>query len=150
MKRLLFVTVSLLLTGVTVQALGQQGVPAKDQKAMDDFLKKYEDAYNRQDPAGVAVLYTDDAVRVTPGGIIYGREGIRKEHEGFLANAHDLTIKSEFTQALGDLILNGGEWSAKVGSQSEHGYYSGILVYEGGGLKIRYNSVNLTPSSPAQ
>jgi hypothetical protein len=39
---------------------------------------KYDEAYNRNDAAAVAALYTEDAILVTPRGTIFGRQAIDK------------------------------------------------------------------------
>ena len=45
------------------------------------LVKKYDDALNKNDAAAVAALFTEDAVFVTPGGILSGREAIEKRYQ---------------------------------------------------------------------
>jgi len=39
---------------------------------------KYDEAFNKNDPAALAALFTENAVLVTPQGTIYGRKAIEK------------------------------------------------------------------------
>jgi uncharacterized protein (TIGR02246 family) len=42
---------------------------------------KYEEAFNRQDPAAVAALYAEDGVNATPhAGTFHGRQAIEKNY----------------------------------------------------------------------
>jgi ketosteroid isomerase-like protein len=50
--------------------------------------KKYDEAMNNNDAAAVAALYTEDAVRVTDTGPIYGREAIEKYWADFFKQFH--------------------------------------------------------------
>ena len=92
-------------------------------------------------------LYTEDAIRITPQGIFQGRDAIQKQLEGGLkAGAHDDSITPKIVQPSGDLIWNGGEWSAKVGDRSVHGYYSDVITREG---KLKFEAYNTAPPAPA-
>jgi len=42
------------------------------------LVAKYDEVFSRRDPAAVAALFTEDAVRVTPRGTFTGRAAIEK------------------------------------------------------------------------
>ena len=44
------------------------------------LIKKYAKAVNNRDAAALAALCTEEAVFVTPGGVVYGRQDIEKWH----------------------------------------------------------------------
>jgi uncharacterized protein (TIGR02246 family) len=50
------------------------------------LLKKFDEAFNNNDPAALAALFTEDAVEVTDTGPIYGREAIEKYHADVFNN----------------------------------------------------------------
>jgi len=57
---------------------------------------KYEEAFNRQDPAAVAALYAEDGVNVTPhAGTFYGRQAIEKTMQNGISNVGMPTILSK-------------------------------------------------------
>jgi hypothetical protein len=68
-----------LLTGLATSALAQQNVPQTDQQVVREVDMQFTTAFNRQDAAGVAALFAEDGVRVTPQGIIQGRDAIQKD-----------------------------------------------------------------------
>jgi hypothetical protein len=71
----------LAIVAFGVSAFAQQ---QDDQKqALADNAKKFDDAFNANDAAAVAALFTKDATYVTDTGIIVGRDAIQKYYEGF-------------------------------------------------------------------
>jgi uncharacterized protein (TIGR02246 family) len=88
----------IMLIGMATPALGQN-VSESDKKAAHDLQNKFVAAFNRQDAVGVAALFTEDGVRVTPQGIIKGREAIRVDLESrFKKNFHDISIESQIVR----------------------------------------------------
>jgi hypothetical protein len=65
MNRLLITS---LLTGLATSALAQQNVPQTDQQAAREVHMQFTTAFNRQDAAGIASLFAEDGIRVTPRG----------------------------------------------------------------------------------
>ena len=49
---------------------------------------KYDEAFNKNDAAALAALYTEDAVVVTDTGPIYGREAIEKYFADVFKQVH--------------------------------------------------------------
>ena len=103
-------------------------------------------AFNRQDAAGVAALFAEDALRVTPQGIIQGRDAIQKDSDKrFQSRFHDLSITPLIVRALGNSIWEAGEWTMKIGDQPVRGYFAMTLVREGNTFKIRDDTFNVVP-----
>ncbi len=45
---------------------------------MERLLEAWDTAASKKDAAAIAALYTEDAMRITPGGFQYGRAAIEK------------------------------------------------------------------------
>ena len=147
MKSNLGIAAAVMLAWIAAPALGQQKPAESDQRVLDDLLKKYELAFNRQDAASLTAIYTEDAIRVTPQGVLRGRDAIRKDYEAtFKAGGHDISLTTKAVLPAGDFIWNAGEWTAKFGDQPAHGFYTGTLTRDG---KIRFNMYNVTPPPTA-
>ena len=72
-----------LVIGFTVPTFAQQKDTPVDPKLTEQLIalaKKFDDAFNNNDAAAVAALFTKDGVMVTNSGQIYGPEAITK-HE---------------------------------------------------------------------
>ena len=66
--------------------------------------KQYVEAYNRKDAAGVAALFTEDAVRVNAQGLIRGRAEIQKSTQAALdAGGHSLSLRYDVATLTGIL-----------------------------------------------
>jgi ketosteroid isomerase-like protein len=78
MKTCLVVALVGLAIGFTVPTFAQQKDTVDPQKIQQYAAlgKKYAEAVNNNDAAAVAALYTEDAVRMTATGPIYGRAAI--------------------------------------------------------------------------
>ena len=105
---------------------------------------KLDDAYNNKDAAAAAAtLFTEDAVLVTPDGMVFGREAIEKRYTerfqrwpitDFLSRRERLRLN-----AIDNAVWSVGEWSGTLQSQAGPvivwGYWSTIYVREGDGLE---------------
>jgi hypothetical protein len=89
--RLLTMKIRLLLTlvglafGFAVPALASffQGDLAGDVKTLGEFTAlrmKEDEAFNKNDAAALAALFTEDAVYVVPEGLFAGRQAIEKRY----------------------------------------------------------------------
>jgi uncharacterized protein (TIGR02246 family) len=93
MNRQLSLLITFLLTGLATSAFGQQNVPQIDQQAAREVHMQFTTAFNRQDAAGVAALFAEDGIRVTPQGIIQGRDAIQKDTDKrFQLRFSDLSV----------------------------------------------------------
>jgi len=92
---------------------------------------QFATAFNRQDAAAAAALFSEDGIRVTPQGIIQGRDAIQKDSDKrFQSRFHDLSITPLIARGLSDEVWEAGEWTMKIGDQSIRGYLAMALVTE--------------------
>jgi uncharacterized protein (TIGR02246 family) len=134
-------------TNTSDQQLREQIVP---------FTKKDVDAWNNNDAAALAALYTEDAIKVTPLGPIRGRQAIEKwlaelfktwHPKNFITKIHSLGIIGT-----ADNIAENGEYSLTLqGKNGEpiplKGYWSVILVREGEDWKLLVDANNVAPAA---
>jgi len=93
MNRQISLLIVSLVTGLASSAAGQQNVVPNDQQAAREVHVQFTTAFNRQDAAGLAALFSDNGIRVTPQGIIQGRDAIQKDSDKrFQSRFHDLSI----------------------------------------------------------
>jgi len=107
---------------------------------------KYEEAFNRQDPAAVAALYAEDGVNVTPhAGTFHGRQAIEKNYATWdfqLWHAHNFVKTIDRVVAVGNEVRAYGTWSCTYQQRSsaprdEEGHFVWVLVHEGDTWKVR-------------
>jgi ketosteroid isomerase-like protein len=146
MNRQISVLTASLLIGLASSAVGQQTVPQSDQQAAREVRVLFTAAFNRQDAAGLAALFSEGGIRVTPQGVIQGRDAIRRDSDKrFQSRFHDLAITPLITKSLSDSIWEAGEWTMKMGDQPVRGYFAMTLIREGNSFKIRDDAFNIAP-----
>jgi hypothetical protein len=92
----------------------------------------------------MATAFTEKAVRVTPSGIFQGRDAIRRGFQGALKlGLHDYSVRRVISRSEGSFTFNAGEWQAELGDQPFHGYYTAIVVQDGGQTKIMEETVTV-------
>ena len=161
----LLITLVGLAISFAVPAFAQQKDTVDPQtiEQIDALAKKFDEAFDNGDAAALASLFTDDAVFVTPGGMMYGREAIEKYwvetfQQGHFSN--HLNKADQYSPHLigttGNEVWRTGEWSFTVQGKSGDpiklkGYWSAINVREGDAWKIQMLTFNVTPppASPA-
>jgi ketosteroid isomerase-like protein len=107
---------------------------------------EFAEAYNRKDIAGMAALFSENGVRITPAGIFRGRDAIERELRRVVTELglHDFSARRTVSRLEGGMVFNAGEWQAKLGDgQQFRGYYSALLVREGNAVKIFEETVNV-------
>jgi uncharacterized protein (TIGR02246 family) len=120
------------------------------------LLKKNADAFNNNDAAAVAALFTEDAVLVTATGPVYGREAIEKYYADAFKALHPKNQISKRDPnsprfiGTADNIASNGEYSFTVqGKTGEDiqikGYWSSIVTREGDGWKTRMLTWDVVP-----
>ena len=131
------------------QQLLQQVVAAKH--------KKYDEAFNKNDAAGVVALFTEDIVFVTPTGPIYGREATEKWYADFFQKYHPsghIGMPDQYSPHVigtaGNEIWLNGDFSMTLQAETGEpiplkGYWSEILVRDGDALKVQMLAYNTTP-----
>ena len=131
------------------QQLRQQVVAAKH--------KKYDEAFNKNDAAGVVALFTEDIVFVTPTGSIYGREATEKWYADFFQKYHPsghIGMPDQYSPHVigtaGNEIWLNGDFSMTLQAETGEpipikGYWSEILVRDGDAWKVQTLAFNTTP-----
>ena len=143
MKMRLLLTLAALVIGFGVPALAQEQntVDPEVRQQIEAVLTKYEDAYNKNDAAAIAALYTAEAAEVfdeytAGGGSASGREAIQQTYAGqFAPSPIKLSLKLIQVYAIGDDVCAVSEFSRHL--HSGKGYNAKILVREPDGWKIR-------------
>jgi len=121
------------------------------------FSKKVDEAWNNNDAAALAALFTQDAVLMNDTGPIYGREAIEKHYANVFREVHISNHLDKADQnsphiigTTGNEAWSNGQWSltyqVKGGDPVElTGYWLEIYSREGGTWKKRVDAWNLTP-----
>jgi uncharacterized protein (TIGR02246 family) len=135
-----------------VQQRDLLGVP----KALDEFGEFHQaldEAYNRNDAAAVAELFTEDALLVEPDGMFSGRQDIEKRYADTLQRSPTISFNTSrarrYLNAIDNAVWGAGQWTSTFQSQAgpvfASGYWSAIFVREGDAWKIRVWTINQTP-----
>jgi uncharacterized protein (TIGR02246 family) len=130
---------------VPVVAQEQNTVDPEVRQQIEAAVTKYEDAYNKNDAAAIAALYTADAVEVfekdAAGGSASGREAIEQRYAThFASSPAKLSFKLVQVYAIGDDVCAVSEFTPQF--RSGKGHHAKILVREADAWKIRmaYNN----------
>jgi uncharacterized protein (TIGR02246 family) len=106
MKNNFYITFCIaLLMGIASKASAQPADTTKENRAIRQLVKNYEDAWNRHDPAGLAANYRSDATWVNWFGAMYtSRQDIenhyRATHNTYFKLSHYYTRAVEDFQYL--------------------------------------------------
>ncbi len=143
-----------LAIGLALPAIALEGNLAGDVKALEEFGAfgtKYDEAYNQSDAAALAVLFTEDAVLVTPEGLFSGRQAIEKWYTNEFQRWHPTNKIGQADQlnAIDKGAWAVGKWWCTLQSQNgplfARGYWSTIYVRDGDTWKIRMSTFNQAP-----
>ena len=114
---------------------------------------EWQSLANADDPAGVAALYTADAVFVDAFGNVYdGREAIQGYLEGSFPTASDIVIETTSTIFHGDMVAAYGTFSQTVagpeGDMTMAGMWQTVSLYQpDGSVKLRMHH-SMLPAEP--
>ena len=127
-------------------------------KALDEFgeiNQGLDEAYNRNDAAAVAALFTEDALLVAPDGMFRGRQDIEKRYADTFQRSPIISFNCSWDRrhlnAIDNAVWSAGPWFGTFQSQTgpvfASGYWSAIYVREGEGdaWKIRMLTLNECP-----
>ena len=145
MKLHLSVAIAGLLIGGLSPGFAQSDpVSPETEQVVKELAKRWETAYSKKDAAGVAALYAENAIEVTPAGFVRGREAAQKRIEAdFQAGWHDISISTTDVHALGDALWGIGDWNGYLGDQAVRGHWSNIFVHAGDAWKIQETTFNI-------
>jgi uncharacterized protein (TIGR02246 family) len=115
---------------------------------LDALSKKYDEAFNKNDAAAIAALFTQDAVEVGPDGPVYGKQALEEHYrDGFPKwghpTGHHNTIERVYVLGRDTCMII--KWN--IGEQLK-GYVTTINVREGDNWLFRITTFNIT-SPPA-
>ena len=132
----------------TVEQRDLLGIPDA-LEVFGEISQRLDEAYNNNDAAAAAALFTEDGVLEEPDGMAKGRLAIEKLYEDtfqrwpvtdFLSRRDRLHLN-----AIDNAVWSAGEWFGTLQSQTGPmlvwGYWSTIYVREGGAWKILMLSV---------
>jgi len=146
--RLLLVLVGLAI-GFASPTFSQQEdtVDPKTAQEIRSLAMKYDEAFNKQDPAAVAALYTEDAVYVAHHGTFHGRQAIEKTYANYFQHWHSINHVSTVDRVIADGIdvRAFGTWSSAFqdtngAPRKDRGRYRWLLVRKGDTWEIRTNT----------
>jgi uncharacterized protein (TIGR02246 family) len=114
-----------------------------------DFNEAQIVAFNKKDAAAVAALYTEDAVFVTEGPILYGRAAIEKFYaDGIKGGDSNLVINFVESRIMGDEAWAIGDWNVVTSHGPIHGNWVTLFVRDRGAWKMRVDTFNVIEASP--
>ena len=121
------------------------------------LVMKYDEAINKQDPAAVAALYTENAVYVAHHGTFHGRQAIEKTYANYFQHWRSINNVSTVDRlnAVGNEVRAFGTWSSAFqdtngAPRKDRGHYRWLLVRKGDIWKIHTNtnrSFNFNPTN---
>jgi ketosteroid isomerase-like protein len=125
-------------------------------KALDEFgeiNRGLDEAYDRNDAAAVAALFTEDALLVAPDGMFSGRQNIEKRYADTFQRSPIISFNCSWDRrhlnAIDNAVWSAGPWFGTFQSQTGPifalGYWSAIYVREGDAWKIRILTLNECP-----
>jgi ketosteroid isomerase-like protein len=154
--RLLLALTGLAL-GLTLPALAQRAEPspstqaqpkeaapsAQERQQIDALATRYAEAANRHDAAGIAALFTEDGVLVSPKGIHSGRQAIEQFYRDTFnaAAVSGAALQTTELHGMGDLAWAVGQWR----NNTEQGNWGSVDERRGGAWQLRMLSFNTTP-----
>jgi len=147
MKMRLAVALVGLAIGFAVPAIAQQTntVDPQLRQVADSLARKLDEAWNNNDAAAAAALYTEDGVHASIYQTSHGREAIEKSYahdfQRWHPNNHIITVNR--VTVAGNGVRATGRWSeshvSDIGNVrgSNAGYVTLVIVREGNTWKIR-------------
>jgi uncharacterized protein (TIGR02246 family) len=118
-----------------------------------ELSQKLDEAYNKNDAAAVAALFTQDALLVTPDGMFNGRQDIEKRYEDMFQRwpITDFNGRRErrHLNAIDNAVWSAGQWASTFQSQTGPIFawdcWSAIYVREGDAWRIRMLTLSEHP-----
>jgi uncharacterized protein (TIGR02246 family) len=147
------IIVSLAVFAMTAPSFAQSDKP-NVQQAVEAFVTKFQDTYNKKDAAALAALYMDDAILVPPGPIATGKPSIQKTWQAVLdAGRTGLKYTVKDVRAQGDLVWSVGQFSVmspddKDTPQERPGNFVHFYQWQGKELKLRVHAFTFLPAAP--
>jgi uncharacterized protein (TIGR02246 family) len=148
-----FITVAVAAVGLAMPAAAEQVSEQDAWKAGQSVVEAFNRAAEARDAAGLARLYSEDALFITTDGPVYGRAAIQKmlTDEQRIYKAEP--AKLDRVVMIGDAArLRTGSWSGVLqtpnGPMHLKGYWTTTDVRDGDTWKIRMETDNMTMPPP--
>jgi uncharacterized protein (TIGR02246 family) len=143
-----YMVVPLLAIGLTTPVWAQQISEQEATRAAEKVIEVLEKGLQDKDAAGVAALFTEDAIRVVSTGPQVGRAQIEKALTGLFKSYKPEYDKITKVTVIGnDIIASvnsfGGTFATPKGSEPVKGYATFVYVRYGSMWKIRLESVSI-------
>ena len=168
MKLYVILAIAGLTIGFSVRALAQEKEPSLTEQDREQIVavgKKNDEAWSKSDAAALAALFTDDAIFVTPGATLSGREAIEKRYQDVFQGLKkklgsdlspegkhitNVTKNVEMHPLDNNAVWGVGEWSQMIPGPNDtvkeiHGSYGCVTVRVGDSWKNRMLVVNVAP-----
>ena len=160
MKRRSAVPLVVLAISSALPSFAQQIVQQRDLlgvvKAINEFgdlHRKLDEAYDKNDAAAVAVLFTEDGLFVAPDGMFSGRQDIESRHaETFQRSPiidFNCSRERRHLDAIDNAVWSAGQWASTSQSQTGPlfvwGCWTAIYVREGDAWKFRMLTLSEHP-----
>ena len=115
--------------------IAQQRDLLGDVKALAEFGElglKLDEAYNKNDAAAVAALFTEDAVLVAPDGMFSGRKAIEERYKETFQRSPITDFNSRrdrrHLNAIDNAVWSAGQWFSTFQGQTGPVFVMGLLV----------------------
>jgi|SRR6516165_2246438 len=153
--------------GLAVSASAEQ-VDQSTRQQIERLVATYAENFNKQNAAGIAGLYTEDGMLVSPSANIVktGQLIAQSYQDAFKSGMNHLELTVDQVSPFGtDAAISMGEYhltgQGQNGPMKVDGHWTGVDVREGGTWKIRLatafpnpptgaSSAAATPSGPAR
>jgi ketosteroid isomerase-like protein len=148
--------VPVLAIGLAMPTAAQQISDQDARQVAEKYAEAWVTGFQKKDAAGIAAaLYTEDAMRVTPDGLVYGRAAIEKDMVEMFRVMTDVAIKVDQVKVSDGVILESGSWAATfngpTGLVPVKGFWGTAEVRDGGTWKARLDTFNMTqPPHPME
>jgi uncharacterized protein (TIGR02246 family) len=131
----------IIAIGLTTSAPAQ-GVDQNTKQQIEQIIAAYHDAWNNHNAAGIAGLYTKDAILVTqaPQIVKNGQQDIEQNYQKAFATIphHDSATADQIAPLGADAFMSVGEYHLLDSSNNKlDGHWTAVYVPEAGKLKIR-------------
>ena len=145
----------IIAIGLVTSAPAQQQVDQNTRQQIEQIIAAYHDAWNKQDAAGVAALYTSDGVFVGSDvkAVSNGRQEIIDHYQDVFKRGithHESATIDQFIPVGDNVVLIVGQYhlsgQGQNGPIKADGHYTATDVLEGGAWKIRM--LTATPNAP--
>ena len=152
-------TVCLNLPALAQQEEEQHPLGERDYQKLVELEAKNDEAWSKRDAAGLAALYTKDALFVTPSGILSGRDAIERRYQDdfndFQVKGIRVTTVSRVVEA--HAVGNNTAWAVGEWTQTftgpanlvkeVHGNSVVLAQREGDAWKWRLLIINVAPAT---